>query len=42
MRGYFENSLKIFEAIYGKNYEFNECYVGKNLLLTKRIDPEKK
>jgi hypothetical protein len=38
---YFKNGLKIFEAIYGKGYEFNDCYVSKNLLLTKRRDIQK-
>lgn len=32
---YFENSLKIFEAIYWKNYEFTKYYVEENLRLAK-------
>lgn len=38
MREYFENSLKVFEAIYWKDYELTKYYVEKNLLLTKRGD----
>lgn len=35
MNDFFKNSLKIFEAIYWKDYEFTKYYVEKNLLLVK-------
>ncbi|MDR1235539.1 MAG: LuxR C-terminal-related transcriptional regulator [Holosporaceae bacterium] len=31
MRAYFEDSLKIFEAVYWKDYEFTKYYVEENL-----------
>ncbi len=31
VKSYFENSLKVFEAIYWKNYEFTKYYVEENL-----------
>lgn len=34
---YFENSLKVFEAIYWKNYEFIKYYVERNLSLVNKV-----
>ena len=37
MEEYFENSLKVFEEIYWKDYEFTKYYVEKNLSIVKFI-----
>jgi len=37
MEEYFENSLKVFEEIYWKDYEFTKYYVEKNLSVVKFI-----
>ncbi len=38
MRDYFQNSLKVFEAIYWKDYELTKYYVEKNIFLVKKED----
>ncbi len=37
----FENSRRIFEEIYGKDFDFIEHYVKKNQLLTKKVEVKK-
>jgi hypothetical protein len=32
----FENALRVFEAVYWKDYEFTKYYVEENLKLTKK------
>ena len=37
MEEYFENSLKVFEEIYWKDYEFTKYYVEKNLSIVRFV-----